>query len=478
LAIGVFLTVAAMWMPLFRDAGGFLAFGDLIANGAEFYKDYFDRKTPLLFYELGWLFKLVGPSLWWGRLLMLAHTALAAALLLKLGRVLGLPEVWRVALVGAYLIVNPAFDGAEVTTEVPVMLAGTALVWLLLDVRAEIPLPRWFACGLLIGAAAASKQVGILLAPAVGIWLLVDGGFQKRGARRIAAEVAALGIGTALPLAITAAYFASLGSFDAMMHAVFASSLQNYHGEPFFEWAVNLARHQVVRGLFLWLPAAIAGSVALWSFVRRGDERKTALVVLIVLFGLIPSLKRTYAHYVISYLPSLCLLAAVGWRSCVSRLGRNAVILLAAVTFLPMGRHYALWMVPRIARGELGQQIAVAKRIEEYLGPGEPLYVLGSEPKYYFLTGHYHPNRHLFILAEDLHMIPTARLHRVLNATEGLRYVVIVDTALDPVRETVEAIRSRAELVCETDVGELEHVQLYRLPTGWQLPTHTRDGPT
>ena len=470
-AFGLAMTLLSFRMPLLRDVGGYLTFGAKLADGAVFYRDYFERKTPLLFYMLGWLFRAVGPSLWWARGLVLLHTALASVLLWMIARRLGWAKAWVVALIALYLLFNPVYLGFEVLTEVPVMLAGMAVAWLLLSRAGRISAGRWFATGLFIGIASTSKQVGILLAPAAGLWLVIEEYRRNRITAALIGRLSLLALGVAIPLAGMTLYFWATGNLDAMVHSVWDSTVRHYEGLAFSAWLYSLARDQVARGLVLWLPVCVAGPGIFWRFVRRGDDREAALVLLIVAWSWIPALKRPYEHYVIPYLPHLCLLGAMIWRQWLERYKARWVVGLAALTLLPTARHYALYIVPPLRERVLDQQLAVAQRIRGYLAPGEPLYVLGAEPKYYFLTGHYHPDPYVYNVLLDRNWRPPEELHHALAHTPGLRYVAVVKGDIEPLLQTVEKVRARAHLVFEAHIGNLETVWFYRLPDEWGSPS-------
>lgn len=477
LFVGVLAALSALKMPLSRDAGGFLSFGERIAQGAVFYRDLFERKTPLLFYELGWLFRVVEPSLLWGRLLVLAHTAVAAIILWAISRRCGWSVPWRIGLVGAFLVLVPVFVGFEPLTEIPVMLFGTLAVGMAL---CEIPsrrVVRSLLIGLLIGVATASKQVGIALAPAVGLWLVIDDHHRRHSVHSTLGSLIAMSVGVAVPLCVMAAYFRAVGSLDAMVYAVWTSNLFHYPGFPLRQWLYELARNEVARAFVIWLPAAIAAPFVVWRFVRSGEARVEALLVLVVVFSWLPSLKRPYEHYVLTFLPHLALLGTAIWRQWIARYRLTLLVPLAAVALFPTVRHYVLYVVPPVADGVLARQIAAADRIRSYLEPGEPLYLLGAEPKYYFLSGHYPDDPVYFIMPENAHMRPPEMVREILTSTPGLRYVVVVEPGvLEPVRDVADEVRARShEVFCE-QIGRTERVCLYRLPEDWAVKPVMGDG--
>jgi len=467
LITGIAANIAVVWMPILRDEGGFLTMGAGMAAGGRLYVDYVEQKPPLLFGMLEWLFRLVGPSLWWARGLVRVEVGAVAALLWFLARRLGWSRPWSAALVGAFLWLDPVFLGYGPYTETIVMVAGTCTLWVLVARGDDVGVGSVFAAGLLIGVAAIGKQVGILFAPAVGLWLFLDDLHGRRSKGAMAARLAALAIGTAVPLAATAAYFWRTGGLGAMVYAVVTFSLRGYQGEPFAEWLYDLARNQLARAFVMWLPAAIIGVVALWRFARRGEDRAMALAALMVAWSLVASLKRPYDHYVISYLPALCLVGVEGWRRWSTRVRPGLAVAAAAVLLVPTARHYVLYVGPDLAADVLGQQIATARHIEAFLEPGEPMYVLGGEDRYYFLTGRYRHHPPVFVVPTNRGLTPPTDLWRRMNGTPGLRYVALVEGELGAVEDIAETVRARSRVAFRARVGNMETVTLYRLPADW-----------
>jgi hypothetical protein len=126
-------------------------------------------------------------------------------------------------------------------------------------------------------------------------------------------------------------------------------------------------------------------------------------------------------------------------------------------------RHYAVYVIPPLAEGQLAQQERIATRISGYLQPGEPLYVLGAEPKYYVMTHHFHPDRVVFVLENWLSICPPETIIDMLKGTKGLRYVAIVEGNIEDVRVATEQIQTNGALVFTERVGDLETVSLYRV---------------
>jgi len=146
---------------------------------------------------------------------------------------------------------------------------------------------------------------------------------------------------------------------------------------------------------------------------------------------------------------------------------RRLAIPLAVFLALPLFVVYSHSVAWPIAHGALPNQMAAADSIASRLEPGEPIFVLGSEPKYYFLTDRYSHWPPLFVGYEADTLNPVSRLRRAIESTAGLRYVVVVEGNTEPVRSMVDEIRGDGRLEFRMVVHRLETVELYRLPDDW-----------
>ncbi|HPC46297.1 MAG TPA: glycosyltransferase family 39 protein [Candidatus Latescibacteria bacterium] len=461
-SLGCVAVVASLFLPLLRDEGGYLFIADRVAHGAVYARDYFEWKTPLFFYLVAWLFRITGTSVFAARLAMLGCVAASAWLITGAARSAGIRPRWRAGAVALFLLLVPAFYSSHALTEVPVMVCSIGLAVLLLRGEAPHPVGTWVSAGLIIGVAASAKQVGVFLLPAAVIWIWVENRRSGVDVRSLIVRAAALSVAFAIPLAAWALYYLVIGAFPEFLYAAW-SVAASYRGFGFVDWVLNTARSVVLRGLIIWVPLAAGVPVVLWRYLRRSEYRVEALLSLIVVFSLIPILKRPYEHYITAFLPVACLLAVCVVRDSLRRYSGRQLIAALAILSLGTVRHYATYVIPPLVRGEYFQQKAVGERIASYLLPGEPLYVLGGEPKYYLLSGHFHTDEVVFVIKDWEHLRPPQTVWDIIQNTPGLYHVLVVQGDLSVVGPVVEVVREEGQHLFTRRVGELETVSLYRI---------------
>ena len=461
-SLGCVAVAASLFLPVLRDEGGYLFIADRVAHGAVYARDYFEWKTPLFFSLVGGLFSLTGAGVLAARLAMLVCVAGSAWLMVRAVRSVEMSVQWSLAAVALYLLLVLAFYSSHALTEVPVMVCSIGLAALLLRRPPPHPVGTWVSAGLVIGIAASAKQVGAFLLPAALIWLWLENRRNGIDEGSLIVRAVALCAAFAVPLAAWALYYLAIGAFPEFVYAAW-SGAASYAGFSLVDWVLNAARSVALRGLIIWVPLAVGVPVVLWRYLRRSEYRVEALLSLIVLFSLIPILKRPYEHYITAFLPVACLLAVLVARGCLVRFPRRWVIAALAILSLGTVRHYAAYVIPPLLRGELAQQMAVSDRIASHLLPGEPLYVLGGEPKYYVFTGHFHTDEVVFVIKDWEHLRPPQTVWDIIMNTPGLYHVLVVEGDLSAVGPVVEAVREQGTHLFTQRIGKLETVSLYRI---------------
>jgi hypothetical protein len=278
-------------------------------------------------------------------------------------------------------------------------------------------------------------------------------GARRESARAAGGELLVFGGGLAAPLAIAAGYFASHGLLDAMLYSGLIRPFTDYVGTsevaftPALAWwrlgelqgiearaytpllvseglergffpgtslypAYWLASELLLRALYTSVPLAFGAVGALWirARVRGGLASDRSLFLLAILAGaiLLSAFPRADYSHLIAVYPSVLLLLFALWGRLGARDGRahprlsraeaSAVALLllatAALTWIDHShRSYRVqleranvWTDPAQAYVE-----SVVRYVEEEVPEGEPLFVLGQEADYYFLSGRSFP---------------------------------------------------------------------------------------
>jgi hypothetical protein len=316
-----------------------LHFAWSIADGQVPYRDYFDHHTPLLHFLLAPLVRHFdvarSPDATLELVYAARHTMWAAGgLTLWLTFVVGSAYAGRGAgLTAALLLASTAVflsKGLEVRPDVPAAMLICAAVWAAqqagrsLAARATRAAAWLLASGLAWGTAVLLTQKVLMLAPGVGLavlWLLLDRRVQPAICPRVRA-VAALGIGSTLPLAVMLAYFWHHAALDAFMRCNFWLNAK-WQGPKAGPFLVEIARQDPVFALL-----ALAGViVALLRFLRpTATTQGEAFVLLPLVSGVIGLRWLTYVSFQYFYL--LMPLAAVLAATALVRLLESAAALL------------------------------------------------------------------------------------------------------------------------------------------------------
>jgi hypothetical protein len=467
-----FHLVAVFRVAIPRDAGGFMTIAAEMGSGGRLYVDMVERKPPLLMALLEWVFRLGSPTIWYARGTILILFLVSVYLLWHTCRTLQWKASWSALTVAVFIWLGPAFLTYATMTEMPVMLACALVLAILADEQRSRSIVWLAVSGLIIGIAATSKQTAVLFAPAVGLWLMLDAYHERRAVGTSIKMLAVFCMGVVFPLIGVTAYYAATGRLDMYVHATVTTNLVEYAAVPLRLWPRQIIRGQLLRGLVVWVPAAAVGGIAVWRYLRRSEDRFTALLALVIAFSFIASRKRTYEHYVQAYLPALVLLGVIGWQigvAALKRSGRSNAMLVAAAVLLSLGtiRHYVLYTVPEMAAGTLLRQIQISDRIQSHLEPEEPIFFIAGEPQYYFLTRRYMHIPPVWVVADALSLAPPELLREKLLSTDHLRHIVVTEGMLNATQDIADKVRAQGELVFAEQVPGRESVEMYRLPDGW-----------
>jgi 4-amino-4-deoxy-L-arabinose transferase-like glycosyltransferase len=396
LAAWVLLSAATRWLaflvPLLDiDESAHIVGSWEVLRGGLLYTDFVNNKPPLLYAYYALAQAVAGPTLIGVRavttLLVVPLTALAVSAWYGQTRRGVLAAV-------AYLVFSAAFlahDMLASNTEVLMMLpAAWAAVVIGTSDRAR---QAWRA-----GLAGGLVGIGVLLKYQVGTWLpamaiAVAWDHWRRGdPLRGVGQAGWMGLGFALPLLATWAWFRAQGGDEALLYWTLGNNLQ-YTANP-IEWA-----EAGERALANLVPFLLVTAPLWWGAWQVGDtdepEYRHILVLALVVASVPPALLglRFYPHYFIQcYVPLA--LAAAPWldrqfatrpvpRAARVTLGWALVALLAfmaanAVLYLGGARVY------RETDPVYG---AVAYRLQaDPCAPGATLFVWGYAPPFYYLS--------------------------------------------------------------------------------------------
>ncbi len=435
------------------DAGAVLTQAMKIARGAVYYRDVDSYPLPAAPYLLAAAMRLFGEHLVVARVFaVLTWTGVVVAgylamLLLAGRRAAALGGLWLLAW---KIFAHPAFHDALY----PDVALGFGLWSIVGFLRFRDTGRRGaiVAAGVLAAMALLSKQnLGVYLGAAIGGLLLVTDRARRDGlpthlSARLA-DVAAFGLGAALPLGVAAAYFQAHGVLGDALFSGFVRPFTGYlptsglsflvplewwrfgrlQGADSFGYAIVplfflltmdripfpslapllwLAAELGVRLVYTSIPVVFAASA--WVAVRErrgrpdaGDLPGLAVLALAVIGSAFP--RADYYHVasvypvviVLAFVAGERLLAAAGaWAAVAHRAVATATgLMLAASLALTAGYFHGLTQVVGNERGTVLVPPAYAwtddviDYLDARLGEGDRLFVYGHEAYWYFFSG-------------------------------------------------------------------------------------------
>jgi hypothetical protein len=411
----VLVRVPLFSVPLERDEGEYAYIAQRMLEGEVPYRDAFDQKPPGTFFVYALAISLLGPSIEGIHGFLHVWTAATAVLLFGCVRRRGGPLAAAFAvLLFAVLSANPKLTGNAANTELFMLLPMVASVYCLL--RALDSPGRWgwwLVSGALAAAACWFKQVAVtnaLFLAAVAAWH-----FGRPATRDPTALIRALSllvIGAVLVSAPVLIGFAAAGAWQPFIDAVFLHNLR-------YTQAVGLSQGLEMLGHRLSEQSAsfgvcwlLAGLALLTARGAGGSSRRlwlgwwaaSAVGVSVGLYF--------RPHYFIQALPALtalagCQLGAIG-RWLQARGGWSsaaAIVALVLVAVLPpvVANRAILGLddPARVSRAIYGmnpfpESLEIGRYIHRTSGPGDRVYIVGSEPQILFYAERASATRYIF----------------------------------------------------------------------------------
>jgi 4-amino-4-deoxy-L-arabinose transferase-like glycosyltransferase len=391
------------------DESTFILMGQAILDGHLPYVTLFDVKPPLLFAFFAAVIWIGGKSILAIRLAGMLCVWVVACFTYQSAR-----QLWNAragAIAGLLYVVASAViahgNGQATMSETVALvpLVGSLLVlW-----RTSSTPWRFFLAGALIAVAAMVRSNLIVVAFAVGIWVLWSQ--RKLPLREIAGAVLAycIGGGLVVLLIFLPYYAAHQGSlfWDAVFvaptlyssgqlgpAAVIVRQVKNALGifpGPWFPNSENLL------GLGIWLPAVIGLALTLNRRSRSlgppGDGHWLVCTYTLAVGVSIAVGGAAYPHYLIQLLPFMCVYAAQVYARLIDYPVRRRFSLPLAATLLllallPVARQYSI-IVARLRSGAplaYGQSYDIARKLRPACANGCSLYLLNDQLVYWFLN--------------------------------------------------------------------------------------------
>lgn len=407
----VLLPTSPANMPYtYRDSGMFLYGGWQMLQGALPYVDFWDHKPPMIFVVNAAGLLLGGGSRWGVWALELVAVWLAALMgLWLMQQVWG----WLPAIAGSGLwLASLVFvvDGGNHPTEFTLPLQFGA-IWLTMAARERDRLTvwRWLVVGTLGGVALLFKQTAIGVWLAVGVAALLLAGSDGHW-RRGLSVVALIGAGALVPVVAVVVAFMAAGALDALWSATMAynfSYVATETGAGERLGTALLTADAVFRYsglLWLGLGGLVLFAIGQWrkwpTTVAQRGLGLMAGVALVIELGLISLSGRAYAHYFMTLLPALALLAALAVHALqhgaavVRRPGLgSAVIAGGFVAMLAFALRPAAGLAAYLATVGPGDVIGY---VERETAADDTVLLWGAEAEVNFFTGRSAPSRYVY----------------------------------------------------------------------------------
>ncbi|MFW6108229.1 MAG: ArnT family glycosyltransferase [bacterium] len=400
--------VPTMRVPLDQDCAVYTYAAQRWAEGGLPYRDVFDHKPPGIYLVYRLLFAVFSPS---GqavnvtlRVASLVTDAAAAIVLFFLAR--RLFGLWQGVAAGLLYALFAALPGLQYEALQPERLvtlfvaAGFLTAVVYMDRRRY-----WWAAlsGLLFGLALVVKPIAAPAGIVVWAWVSWDAWRRERGGavKRVVAHSVLLAVGAVLPWGLFAAYFAAKGALEEFWFCTYAynalyATEQRRGG--LLRSVQLLVRTKMFEHCFWWALGAAGVGVSLWQRgLRRGGVLAAGWLVAAFVGVYMPG---QFAYYY--YLPTGAPLALAGGVAVVALAGfvagrrplglrvlvagAAAVVLVGCLGLCALRQkgHLAWQAAPRTTNRVVAR---VAGYIAEHSEAGDRLYVWGSRPQLYVLSG-------------------------------------------------------------------------------------------
>jgi dolichyl-phosphate-mannose-protein mannosyltransferase len=376
-------------MPLDRDAAVYAVIGHSLPDSLP-YRDLVDHKQPIV-YPVYRFLDVIAPRS--GTVVHVASAVVAALaawlLFIGLRSRIGRTRAGLAAALALVLGASRYVQGFDLNTEHLLLLTGTLLV--VVALRLEGCAGPWapVLVGFLCGIAVLTKAVGILLAPAALVPLLLG------RARSPASVVLLFAAGTAAPVLLVAGFYAAHGALGD-----FATWNWAYNRE--YASVLSLAdRIDRLRDYPAdLLLIGVSGVAALVSLKTRGWRDTLALTLAAWLAGAVLGALLAgygYAHYFAPLTVPAAALLVVAVPLTWPRRARLAALAVAVITVAPfvfdLGRSLGQGSHELAARAYGGQagiwwaSEPVGELVRARARPGDRLYVAGNEAGFYWRSG-------------------------------------------------------------------------------------------
>lgn len=359
------LAISTLIKPFTQDEGVFLTIAKGLSQGLLPYRDFFDHKTPGIYFALSIPINLFGDSIIAPKALLLLVNLATTIFTFLIAQKLKINGI-----IGAIFFVFGLifFEGNFVIAEPFVVLFLTISVYLLLIDKLK---QKYLLVGVCLAAAFFFKQSAIINLASILLFYTISRKWKP---------IILISSGFMLLLFILIIYLWKNGLMQQSYEQIILYNISNYPSEPFFQlieklWPV------FVKTLPIWL-------FAFWGTIHAIRQKQ----YLIVIFAIIPValfFNRHYPHYWIQVLPFMAILAALALQQ-IKSVYQYTIIISTVVI--------ALFLQVSVLKGnffELKESIA----INQFINLHDQNYLLAENQftAYYFTSDKKPLNKYLYI---------------------------------------------------------------------------------
>jgi len=288
-----YLFFLSLTKPLYQDEGIFLAVGRGLSEGKFPYLDFWDHKTPGIYFLWSWLYPVFGTKIIFYKIFVWFVNFLSAIF------IFGITEKFKkgfgkfAVVIFLYSIVF--FEGNYLIAAPFLAFFLTLGTWLVLARREPWSI---FVAGLSIGVAIIFKQNAILSLIPFLVYFIWGREFKK---------LAYFMVGFILPICGLLIYLGTNNLFTVFYNQAIRASLIDYPHENIF-LVLKLWSETFIRVWWLWVGAIIS----LPMIFQNKQKREYMLIFLLSIVPVVSFFVRHYPHYWLQVLPFLSVLAALG----------------------------------------------------------------------------------------------------------------------------------------------------------------------
>jgi 4-amino-4-deoxy-L-arabinose transferase-like glycosyltransferase len=403
--------VPSLFEPLWvEDEAIYLTIGQKILRGGLLYANIFDHKPPGIYYLVAAAIKLLGPSIWSLRfLLMIWVLATLTAFYFLVKKVFGQREALVATILLSILTSTPLIEGNVANSEILMILP------IILGVLVGLN-KNFFLSGTFFSLAFLLKFPAVFDFAAffVFIGLAINKGTVFQTLKNLSGLVS----GFLVPVAFVSLYFAARGTFGVYFSSAFLYNV-SYVGDNNHFIVENGLLFIKALPLLILLIYLIKRALGNFKSKRKVEASFFQFLVIWLVFSFYGAILagRPYEHYLIQVAPSFSLIAALTpLKKSFTKIGGLLLVLVVIFTFIfrfqpnlapsyylnffrfvggkisfdtyadsfepNTARNYALATFLTGCQKYNSEDVCVKTRT----GPGDKLYVFSNAPAIYFLS--------------------------------------------------------------------------------------------